>query len=301
MHDCKNKETLVWHNQLDFGSDDLAGKGLAHFAAEVERQVKKPEDLDFAYPEFPDFKRHVETLLQKAYEIMGCPFNGVGIDIGSGCGVGSALLSKLPTVEKIYALDISEDFVEKIMPLTFDRVQADCGKIIKVVGNFNDIKLQDNSLDFAIEIGAFHHSTDLSKTIQESHRILKPNGWLVLLERARPDNYRTDEIEFLLNIEFGDELKKRYGIPLSQKVTRKNWGENEYRLSYWASILKDNGFKVSLHQTLELKRNEIISMICNFISKFIDYDLMKKILYKIQFHHWFHKHNNRVLLVCQKY
>lgn len=53
-----------------------------------------------------------------------------------------------------------------------------------MVGNFDDIKLENESVDFIIEFDSLHHSFNLDKTIRESARILKPGAKLLAIDRS---------------------------------------------------------------------------------------------------------------------
>ena len=57
-------------------------------------------------------------------------------------------------------------------------------KVVPVVGNFDNLQLQDKSIDFIIEFDSLHHSFNIEKTIRESGRVLKSGAQLVAIDRS---------------------------------------------------------------------------------------------------------------------
>ena len=75
--------------------------------------------------------------------------------------------------------------VEDIIPkLTNYFLRNESSKIIPVLGSFDRIKLPNNSVSYIFEYDSFHHSFDLSRTFEESYRVLEKNGTLVLITDA---------------------------------------------------------------------------------------------------------------------
>lgn len=173
---------------------------------------------------------------------MGVPEDSVCADLGSGTGTCAALVSQLPNVKNVYAVEVSEQSVVQVMPAVFDYFKASKEKIIKVVGDFNRLELEDSSLDFAIEMGSFHHSEDIARTIAECYRVLKPGGFLLSIERARP-NFTTEAKKIkLLDKQLSNQMKSKYGIPQQNNYTRRMWGEHEYTYRDWDKLFRNGGF-----------------------------------------------------------
>ncbi len=47
----------------------------------------------------------------------------------------------------------------------------------------------------------------------------------------------------MLDTEFAPELKRKYGIPLEKKFTRRDFGEHEYTLGTWEKVFRSTGFE----------------------------------------------------------
>jgi SAM-dependent methyltransferase len=166
--------------------------------------------------------------------------------MGSGTGVGACILSRLEAVEKVFAVEFSAHFVEKVMPLVFEKYNANIEKIQRVVSDFNNLKIEDGSLGIILDIDSFHHSEDLDRTLQECQRVLAPGGVIIAIDRAWSDRYTREQLETMLNTEFPDHLKKKYAIPLDQHFTRRDFGEHEYTIKEWFAFFKRNGFEPSV-------------------------------------------------------
>ncbi|MEA2008462.1 MAG: class I SAM-dependent methyltransferase [Chloroflexota bacterium] len=190
------------------------------------------------YQEFSRLIRGAFLFLKKS----GCPTSGTAIDMGSGTGAGAAILSKYHFFKKIYAVEFSEMFVQKIMPVVFNKLEADIPKIIRVVGDFNKLKVEDGTIDTILDIDSFHHAEDLDVTLQECSRVLRSQGVIIAVDRAWPDHFSKEELEAMLDRELPDNLKKKYGIPVSQSFTRRDFGEHEYPIHEWLDAFSRNGF-----------------------------------------------------------
>lgn len=65
---------------------------------------------------------------------------------------------------------------------------------------------------------------------------------MLCLDKARPDYYTREDLDELLDAEYGEGYKKQFGLPLDQKLTRRLNGEKEYRLKDWEASFIQAGF-----------------------------------------------------------
>jgi len=119
-----------------------------------------------------------------------------------------------------------------------------------VIGSFDDILLEDNELDFAVQINSLHHSNDLDVTLKEVVRVLKPGGLLVCLDRSHPDFVSDQDIEIMLSMQYQDEALQRIGFPPGTKYTRADNGEHEYRDQEWKDYAQRAGLTVELFERI---------------------------------------------------
>ena len=171
------------------------------------------------------------------------PLTGIGLELGAGIGYFSATLSEEPDVKLLYVVEYASQYVEKIMPIVFEHYARNPEKLQRVVGDFNKLKLDNSSLDFIYELGSLHHSEDLSVTLQECYRVLKPGGVLIAIDRGWKDSTSDEDLQTILKQELNPVLKQRYGFPINKSVTREDWGEHEIRVKEWMDAFKTAGFQ----------------------------------------------------------
>lgn len=180
----------------------------------------------------------------------GLQFRGIGVDLAAGVCWTTALLSRIEALERIYAVDISKHRILKIASNVFKLFKADTNKITRVIGSFYDIKLPDNSVDFCFMGQAFHHADSPARLLSEIHRILKPEGFIVImgerpiLPAAFLKQYLKNVVKILIPIvkyQGRPVYKLMPGIPdLFPPDTRL--GDYRYGLGDYHAIFKANGF-----------------------------------------------------------
>ncbi|EKE00357.1 MAG: hypothetical protein ACD_22C00041G0004 [uncultured bacterium] len=177
---------------------------------------------------------------------------GVGIDLGGGVGCVASTLAKKQLVNSIYCVEIVKETVELCQPLVKKRIlKNNQGKVISVLGNFDFLELEDNSLDFALSWDSMHHSENLLQTLKEVRRVLKPGSLFVIVDRAHNDATPNSEIKRMLNIVYSKEFLKENFREENTVLTRKENGEHEYRFSEWKNCFSKAGF--DLQRVLVIK------------------------------------------------
>jgi ubiquinone/menaquinone biosynthesis C-methylase UbiE len=225
---------------------EVARKAMENRAIVEVDEVEKGQNLESVHGQALRDYKQFEQLIGGALSFIkkiGASAGGTAIDMGSGTGVGACILSRIDTVDKIFAVEFSEHFVDKVMPLVFEKYNANIEKIQRVVSDFNHLNIADNSLGIVLDIDSFHHSEDLDCTFQECYRVLAPNGIIIAIDRAWPDRYTRDRLEKMLDNEFPNHLKQKYNIPLDQHFSRRDFGEHEYTIKQWFTFFRQNGFE----------------------------------------------------------
>ena len=194
--------------------------------------------------------------------------SGIGLEAGAGSGIFSAVIAKDEAVRKVYAVEISDNVVKLLMPKVVRDVLGDKEeKVTGVIGDFDHIRLPDNSLDFVFDYLSLHHSSNLDTTLKELNRVLKKGGILVCFDKARPDNYTDEDINRMLDKEYGESYKKQFGLEAGVLLTRRMNGEREYRLKDWKRYFEQSGFINFQHYNLtKCQSNNLLN---NFLQNII--------------------------------
>ena len=174
---------------------------------------------------------------------LGGKIKGVGLEVGAGCGVFSSILARHCRVKKMYAVEFIASIVKELMSKVVTKILGDkSNKVIGCVGDFNNLELDNESVDFVFDFFSLHHSDNLKKTLQEANRVLKPGGFILCFDKARPNRLSEEDLESMLDKEYDDKFKESFGIPTELKLTRRMNGEHEYRLKDWQATFSATGF-----------------------------------------------------------
>lgn len=127
----------------------------------------------------------------------------VGADFGCGSGYFTAILSKEVGVDgKIYAIDVDEQVLKEAQEFIASL------KISNVKFLHQDLEvnsgLDSNSLDFVFISQVLYQSEKPEKIIEEARRVLKNDGFLIILEPQKNNilfkKYNIYDPQFVFNI-----------------------------------------------------------------------------------------------------
>jgi SAM-dependent methyltransferase len=173
------------------------------------------------------------------------PLSGIGIEMGAGTGLMAATICKSPAVVGLLAVELCAQMAELIIPKVCRHVLGDeVNRVVPVVGSFNNIPLEPESVDFILEIGSFHHSDDLDLTFRSSYEVLKPGGRLLCFDRCMPDSMTDQEVERRMNMQYSVNFLRSHGYPPDIALTRRENGEHDYRFFEWRRAIESAGFKL---------------------------------------------------------
>lgn len=186
--------------------------------------------LFYSYFSITEHRKFVKEITDK----INLDLSGIGLEIGSGPGILSNSLIKIfKNIKKIYLLDKAPNtynLMKKVAEENNTLSKLEC-----IIGSFNQLNFEENSLDFVLDFDSIHHSEDIDLTFKEISRVLKPGGLLVCFDRAQPNYTSKNQIEAMLEIEYSDEYKLENNIPLNKVITRRNQGETEPYLRDWTN------------------------------------------------------------------
>jgi ubiquinone/menaquinone biosynthesis C-methylase UbiE len=106
-------------------------------------------------------------------------------DIGAGSGFFTELFARrVGPSGKVYAVDINEEFVERID----QRAKANgLANVTTVLCTDKDAKLPPASIDLAFVCDTYHHFEYPARTLASIRRALRPGGVLVVIDFERVD------------------------------------------------------------------------------------------------------------------
>jgi len=105
-------------------------------------------------------------------------------DIGAGSGYFTFLLSPFVPKGKIFAVDIQREMLDLIRTKS---KKMKIKNIVPVLGNIQNPKLKENSIDLAFMVDAYHEFSHPYEMMLGIQKALKPGGRLILLEYRGED------------------------------------------------------------------------------------------------------------------
>ena len=197
-------------------------------------------------------------------------FSGKGIELGAGAGLFSSSISKISNVEKIYSLEIIENYVKLLQPKIIKNFGIS-KKVIPTRGTFDDLSyFKDEYFDFIFQYDAFHHAYDLPKVLNECHRVLKKNGKIISIDRIQSDRISNDMINRKLEILYTKEYFYKHCKDPIKNYTRRDNGEHEIRRNEWYSYFRNSQFmNIKITDYINYNFNSFIKLILSYLPDFI--------------------------------
>jgi len=207
----------------------------------------------------------VKTTLHKEFEgiisfaqSMGLEIRGACVYLAAGVCWTSALLSRIEAVSKVYALEISKHRLLSIAPHVLDLLKSYNEKIVRVIGSFYDIKLPDQSVDFCFIASSLHHADRPAKLLLEVRRILRPNGFILIIGENPVLRHElfNKYIKNYIKIIFPFWKYKSGAIyKLFPKFSDlyppdQESGDHYYRIKDYFGLFKESGFQLHQHKDL---------------------------------------------------
>ncbi len=204
-------------------------------------------------------------------------FSGKGLELGAGAALFSSTISKIPDIEKIYSLEIIENYVKLLQPKIIEKFGIK-EKVIPTLGSYDDLSyFEDEYFDFIFQYDAFHHADDLPKVLSECHRVLKKNGILISIDRVQSDRITNAMIDRKLQIVYSKDYFDKHLKEYLENYKRKDNGEHEIRRKKWILYLKNAKFKnIKITNYINYNFKSFIKLILSYLPDFI----LKKTKYK---------------------
>ena len=121
----------------------------------------------------------------------------VVLDLGSGAGMDAILAAKkVGSKGKVIGVDMTEEMIEKARK---NAKNQDIKNVEFILGEIENLPLEDNSVDTIITNCVINLSPDKTKTFSEAYRVLKPGGKIylsdiVLLKELSEEQKKNEEL-----------------------------------------------------------------------------------------------------------
>lgn len=190
----------------------LAAIGAAASTAGQEKSVKPGINQTFESPNVAEFVERFEKEGRDVFDHREQVVAALGLkpgmavaDVGAGTGLFTRMFSPLVGAEgKVYAVDISEEFVEHIAS---DARQRKMENIVGVVCKADSAELPPASVDLVFICDTYHHFEFPQKTMLSIHKALRPKGEVVLIDFHRIEGQSSDWV--LGHVRAGQEVFTR--------------------------------------------------------------------------------------------
>jgi predicted methyltransferase len=193
-------------------------------------KVYEPPDLPDSVKRLESEGRDVYDHRQEVIAALALKPEMAVADVGAGTGLFTRLFSPLVGPKgKVYAVDISKEFIEHIEQLNREQ------KIENVVGivcKQDSTELPKESVDLVFVSDTYHHFEYPQKTLRSIREALKPKGQMVVIDYKRIPGVSPDWI--LGHVRAGQEVftKEIEEAGFKQIEERKDMLKESYYLRF---------------------------------------------------------------------
>jgi predicted methyltransferase len=146
-------------------------------------------------------------------------------DIGAGSGLFTLLFARaVGPVGRVYAVDIAQTFIDKILERTEDYHVAN---VIGVLGTQEDTGLAEASIDLAFVCDTYHHFENPKAMLASISRALRPQGELVVIDYRRTPDLNSTWVQGHVRAgqqQVSEEIAAAGFVPMGEEqFLRHNW------------------------------------------------------------------------------
>jgi ubiquinone/menaquinone biosynthesis C-methylase UbiE len=106
---------------------------------------------------------------------------GLYLILGGGDGrLAISLVRRYPQLRRVVSADISRDMTRRAAQRALRLGLAD--RIAAEMQDVHCLKYADSSFDVVVSFGALHHWREPAVGLTEAYRVLRPGGWLCILD-----------------------------------------------------------------------------------------------------------------------
>ena len=163
--------------------------------------------------------------------VASAPGHPDAIVLDAGCGAGHTALAFADSAGQVIALDFTQSMLDQVTTLLQER---GIENVVAQLGDVEQLPFPDQTFDAVVSRYSAHHWSRPQQALAEFHRVLKPQGCLLISDIMARENYPQDTV--LQTIE----------------LLRDPSHVRDYRVSEWRALLATVGFRSELLTTFDL-------------------------------------------------
>lgn len=216
--------------------------------------------------------KNLKTCLEVLKTDFKRKLGGLGIDLGAGNLWAARYLFDLCDVDKLYCLEFSKHRLLKLGPAVLDHYDIPHHKVVLALGSFYELKLDDKSMDFVFMSQSFHHAEDPNRLLLEIHRVLKPEGIVIIIGEHNVNYYKEQAkhvLKYLISVFMPEKIQKKifnktYKIEKMIATADELFspdsitGDHYYSIDEYRSMFSKYGFRIRIVRNLGAKFQSFI-------------------------------------------
>ena len=119
---------------------------------------------------------YLKGIVRKLQQVSQLGANQKILEIGCGNGVGTRLIQEFFKPSQFIATEFDPELVEIAQLKNKDT------QVVVEAGDATDLRFQNNEFDAVIGLSVIHHIPNWKDCLDEMHRLIKPNGLLIIKE-----------------------------------------------------------------------------------------------------------------------
>lgn len=177
------------------------------------------------------------------------------LDLAGGTGWLSAYLSKNSDVKSITLVDLSKQYLSVNLPVSVELLNGDLSKIHTIEGFFTPLLLEDEQFDLIVVSSSLHHAENLEEVLIDLHRVLKTDGYCLILNETPVSQLLYLRIVILSFLRILKSILVKFYTPISPKISASGYlydphlGDIMYPTWYWKKAIHTSG--LSLVETVD--------------------------------------------------
>lgn len=162
-------------------------------------------------------------------------------DLACGIGWTTAILSNIPEISEVAAIEFSIHRLDKLFPYAFDMLDGNPKKVKRYLGSFYNVKKPNNYFDVVFMAQAFHHSDQPLALLFEINRLLSPGGVVIFIGESYIGIKRM-LVAMLKNLFFTKKLNLNFYDLFPPEFET---GDHYYRVSDYYLFFQLLGYRVN--------------------------------------------------------